>query len=172
MAELHYIWRLIGHFYVCKLLTEELNCNSLRVDLFYQSPLQRSLIMRDVDMFLLLLKNCIIHTSSANAGILANAVIQARIMALNDYQTKIASLLAALNGVHVDSIISRPLVLPAIKIFVVGNSLSGKSTLIEAFKNGTKQTLSNLFPWERKVSQVPPHTAGILPVHFWINDTR
>ena len=56
-----------------------------------------------------------------------------------------------------------------IKIFVVGNSGTGKSTLIKAVTTEASQLLkSKFFPKMKFIntSDVPPHTAGIVPLSF------
>ena len=56
-----------------------------------------------------------------------------------------------------------------LKIFVVGNSGTGKSTLIKAVTTEASQLLKYaIFPKMKFVnpSDVPPHTAGIVPISF------
>ena len=157
-----------GHFNICKILVEEYNCSPLAISFYFGTPLQESLINDHIDVFFLLLMNC--KARGFKTGYLVSLYYYSMIT-LDRYQNEIASLLFSLKGLHhYNPTIYRQLVcyLPTIKVFVVGNTLSGKSTLIEALKASTKQTLSGLFSWiwERKVSQVAPHTAGIIPVHI------
>ena len=167
----------MGHFNICKILTEEYNCSPLAVPSVFEfkCPLQVSMDNHHDDVFLLLLKNCIGAHTFRNTSfktiivisqILNNIPLHIATLDLVDHhRSEIASLLATLNGI-LNRAIYHQLVWPAIKVFVVGNSLSGKSTLIEAVKTSTKKTLSGLFSWGRKVSQVAPHTTGIIPVHI------
>ena len=56
-----------------------------------------------------------------------------------------------------------------VKIFVVGNSGNGKSTLIKAITTEARRSLKYfLFPKARRVRphDVPSHTAGIVPIPF------
>ena len=53
-----------------------------------------------------------------------------------------------------------------IKLFIVGNPATGKSTLVEAIcKEATKWRKLLPGPW-RRVNKVPPQTAGIIPTSF------
>ena len=54
-----------------------------------------------------------------------------------------------------------------LKIFVVGNSGGGKSTLIKAVTTERSKSFKNSFKAKHvKPSEVPPHTAGIVPLPF------
>ena len=54
-----------------------------------------------------------------------------------------------------------------LKIFVVGNSGGGKSTLIKAVTTERSKSFKNSFkPKNVNPSEVPPHTAGIVPLSF------
>ena len=54
-----------------------------------------------------------------------------------------------------------------LKIFVVGNSGGGKSTLIKAIKTQRSRSIKNSFKAKHvKPREVPPHTAGIVPLSF------
>ena len=54
-----------------------------------------------------------------------------------------------------------------LKIFVVGNSGGGKSTLIKAVTTERSKSFKNSFKAKNvKPSEVPPHTAGIVPLSF------
>ena len=53
-----------------------------------------------------------------------------------------------------------------LKIFVLGNSGNGKSTLIKAITTETSQLLSLFFTYYVNPSDVPLHTAGIVPIPF------
>ena len=170
-----------GHLNICKILAEKHNCSPLATSLLVPCPLQISVNRCKALTFLLLLKNCIrTHEplSAHNANILSMTTISAMLTNILDhYQCEIASLLITLNGVQLSvspfiHVVPHQLVQPAIKVFVVGNSLSGKTTLIEALKTGTilKRTLSGLFSWKRKVLQVQSSTAGIIPVHMQADD--
>ena len=53
-----------------------------------------------------------------------------------------------------------------LKIFVVGNSGNGKSTLIKAVTTEASQLLKYTPLSKMKSSDVPPHTAGIVPIPF------
>ena len=57
------------------------------------------------------------------------------------------------------------LVQPALKVFVLGNAMSGKSTLIKALLSNLEAGgwFSKIF--SPKVTGVEPHTAGIIPYH-------
>ena len=165
----------MGHFNICKILTEEYNYSPLATPSVFEFECPLQISMESDDVFLLLLKNCIgahefrstsFKTRVVIEQILATIHLRIAILDLVDHhRSEIASLLATLNGI-LNRAIYHQLVWPAIKVFVVGNSLSGKSTLIEAVKTSTKKTLSGLFSWGRKVSQVAPHTTGIIPVHI------
>ena len=65
------------------------------------------------------------------------------------------------------SLVSSNFVQPALKVFILGNSESGKSTLVNALMSyiveGQGGWFSNLF--NSKVTGVEPHTAGIIPYH-------
>ena len=54
-----------------------------------------------------------------------------------------------------------------LKIFVVGNSGGGKSTLIKAITTQRSRSIKKSFKAKHvKPSEVPPHTAGIVPLSF------
>ena len=54
-----------------------------------------------------------------------------------------------------------------LKIFVVGNSGGGKSTLIKAITTQRSRSIKNSFKAKHvNPSEVPPHTAGIVPLSF------
>ena len=56
-----------------------------------------------------------------------------------------------------------------LKIFVIGNSGGGKSTLIKAVTTERSKLLQSTFPFRANhvnPSEVPPHTAGIVPFSF------
>ena len=54
-----------------------------------------------------------------------------------------------------------------LKIFVVGNSGGGKSTLIKAVTTERSKSFNNFFKAKNvNPSEVPPHTAGIVPLSF------
>ena len=54
-----------------------------------------------------------------------------------------------------------------VKIFVVGNSGGGKSTLITAVTTEESKSWKSIFKAKHiKPSKVPPHTAGIIPLRF------
>ena len=59
------------------------------------------------------------------------------------------------------------LVQPTMKVFVLGNSMSGKSTLVKALMSNLVEkewfNFSKIF--NTKVTGVEPHTAGIIPYH-------
>ena len=63
------------------------------------------------------------------------------------------------------SLVSSNLVQPALKVFILGNSESGKSTLVQALMSNLVEGgwFSKLF--NPKVTGVKPHTAGIIPYH-------
>ena len=63
------------------------------------------------------------------------------------------------------SLLSSSLVQPALKVCVLGNSESGKSTLVKALMSNLVEGgwfNSILYP---RVTGVEPHTAGIIPYH-------
>ncbi len=57
------------------------------------------------------------------------------------------------------------LVQPALKIFVLGNAMSGKSTLVKALMSNLAEGGWFKRVFNPKVTGVEPHTAGVIPYH-------
>ena len=55
---------------------------------------------------------------------------------------------------------------PFVKVFVIGDGSSGKSTLVAALKQVSWLTSSKLYLFSRRVSDVPMATTGIIPFEF------
>ena len=156
-----------GNMDIIKYLIKEYNCDSSCRTLNGMTPLHLACKYQHFDVVVYLVNECIGDISSL--PYYGNSLMEE---ALKGGDPDILFFLMS-HGIQFTSkyyskIDGRSsLVQPALKVFVLGNAMSGKSTLIKALISNLVKSdwFSKIF--NPKVTGVEPHTAGIIPYHAY-----
>ena len=136
-----------GSLNIVKYLVKEVRCNPVQSDKYGDTPLSLAFKEGHADIVAFLFSSGIVNK-------LSPVQLQRELE----------------NSEHPDflaSIASHPFH-PVFKVFVMGNSSAGKSTLVKAIQNRMTDTslLGTISRQFGRVTGVEPHTAGIIPVHI------
>ena len=150
-----------GRLYMAKYLIEERQCNPDIRTVFGSSPLYVACKHHHLNLIIYLVNKCNCTLGRVNSLILLSDSY------VKDHTDIVLFLLSS--GALKSAKYVHFLFKPAFKVLVVGNSSSGKSTLIKALQSH----LQNEPYWftkrykqfmESKVTEVESHTAGIIPI--------
>ena len=154
-----------GHLDLVRYLVDERHCDPHSKTYHGDSPLSLAYKSRHLQLIVYLVKECM--CSALDSGItLTDHVVK--------NHAEIALFLVTSSNLTYQPInieVKNTLMFhPAFKVYVVGHESAGKSTFIKAIRShlkGDAYWITKHFKWfvERKMSDVFPPTAGIVPVH-------
>ena len=153
-----------GHLDIIKYLVKECKGDPERGTLDGVTPLNLAIKHGHLEVVLYLVNECLqdISVSPTSNSVLHEAIKSGDdniVLVLLSYGFKFST------NASQASLLSSSLVQPALKVCVLGNSESGKSTLVKALMSNLVEGSwfnSILYP---RVTGVEPHTAGIIPYH-------
>ena len=151
-----------GHLHLAKYLIEKQNCDPMAMTLFRSSPLSLACSNHHLDLVVYLVRHCKCSLSRLQSTLLLSGSY------VKDH-TDIVLFLLASQAINMTPALKCILFQPAFKIFVVGNSSAGKSTLVKALKAHLQNESYSFTKWYKhfmdlRVTGVESHTAGIIPV--------
>ena len=153
-----------GHIDVIQFLIQEQKCDFTIKTLNGITPLHVACRHRHMEIAVYMVKECvnILHFPCANT-LLDEALRGGDDDIVLFLLSKGLKFCTDISKNH--RLVSSNLVQPALKVFILGNSESGKSTLVQALMSNLVEGgwFSKLF--NPKVTGVEPHTAGIIPYH-------
>ena len=152
-----------GHLHLAKYLIEKKKCDPNVTTFYGSSPLSLACKYHHLDLVVYLVNHCRCTLSRFQSLLLSDSYVK-------DH-TDIVLFLLSSQAVQNPAALKYILFQPAFKVFVVGNSSSGKSTLIKALQSHLQD--ESYYQWltssykrlkGSKVVGVESHTAGIIPV--------
>ena len=151
-----------GNLDIVKYLIEEQQCDPNCRTLNGTTPLHLACRHQHFDIVVYLVNKCI---GDMPPSVYGNSLMEETLKSGNDailffLMSHGLQLTSKYSGIDRTSLVQ-----PALKVFVLGNAMSGKSTLIKALilKLAEGDRFNRFF--KPKVTGVEPHTAGIIPYH-------